>query len=381
MPVATSSNRSLAILVGTVALLETLLLSALSPLLPLFEEDLGISKAQIGLLNAAYPFGTFLVALPAGLAVARIGLRSAVACGLGLLAVSTVALGLLDSYPGLVVARFLQGVGGGGIAWPLATAWLTGETPPDRRGRVLGKVIGISIFGATLGPVLGAIATASRPATFIGLAAVVLAAIVQLGRLRSPPAQHASGMRAVRAALTNRRVLLGLWFVIIPGALFGMLGTLLPLQLDRLGVGAPGIATVFVVSAAVGAVVTTFVGRIADRRGRMPPLRFALVAAPVVALVLPLLHQPLLVAVWAVLGVAVWDVFWPPAMALLSDGAEEVQVEQAFAFAIQSMAWGPGAFLGAVGGGVLAEMAGDTVAWSAIAAACVLSLPLVRRRD
>ena len=55
---------------------------------------------------------------------------------------------------------------------------------------------------------------------------------------------------------------------------------------------------------------------------------------------LPLLDQPLLVAIWAVLGIAVWDVFWPPALALLSDGAEEAQVEQAFAFAIQSMAWG-----------------------------------------
>lgn len=380
MQVAAPSTRPLALLVGTVALLETLLLSALAPLLPLFEDDLALSKAEVGMLNAAYPLGTFLIALPAGLAVARIGLRSAVAGGLVLLALSTIALGLLDSYAGLVVARFLQGAGGGGIAWPLATAWLTGETPPERRGRILGAVIGISIFGATLGPVLGAVATASRPATFIALSAVVFGAIVLLGRLRSPPVQHGSGMRAVRAALTNRRVLLGLWFVIIPGALFGMLGTLLPLQLDRLGVGAAGIATVFVVSAAVGAAVTTLTGRIVDRRGRMPPLRAALVMAPVAAVVLPLLDQPLLVAVWAVVGIAAWDVFWPPAMALLSDGAEEAQVEQAFAFALQSMAWGPGAFLGSVGGGVLAELAGDAAAWSTIAVLCVLSLPLVRGR-
>jgi MFS family permease len=307
-------------------------------------------------------------------------MRRAVAGGLVLLAASTVALGLLDSYPGLVVARFLQGAAGGGIAWPLATAWLTGETPPERRGRVLGAVIGISIFGATLGPVLGAVATASRPATFLALAAVVLGAIVLLGRLRSPPIQHASDLRALRAALTNRRVLLGLWFVIIPGALFGMLGTLLPLQLDRLGVGPAGIATVFVISAAVGAAVTTVTGRIADRRGRMPPLRVALVASPVAAVVLPLLDQPLVVAIWAVLGIAVWDIFWPPAMALLADGAEEVKIEQAFAFALQAMAWGPGAFLGSVGGGVLAEVAGDAAAWSTIAVICLLSLPLVRGR-
>jgi 3-dehydroquinate synthetase len=66
-------------------------------------------------------------------------------------------------------------------------------------------------------------------------------------------------------------------------------------------------------------------------------------------------------------------------MALLADGAEEVQVEQTFAFALQAMAWGPGAFLGSVGGGVLAEMAGDVAAWSVMAAVCLLSLPLLRR--
>jgi MFS family permease len=378
--VAAPPIRPLALLVGTVALLETLLLSALSPLLPQFEELLDLSKAQVGVLNAAYPLGTFIVAMPAALLVARIGIRPAVAAALVLLALSTVALGLLDSYAGLVVARFLQGAAGGGIAWPLATAWLTSETPPERRGRVLGAVIGISIFGATLGPVLGAVATASRPATFLALAAVVCGAIVLLGRLRSPPIQHASGLRAFRAALTNRAVLLGLWFVIIPGALFGMLGTLLPLQLDRLDVGPAGIAAVFVVSAALGAGVTTVTGRVVDRRGRIAPLRVAVVLSPIAAVVLPLLEQPLLVAIWAVIGIGVWDIFWPPAMALLADGAEEVQVEQTFAFALQAMAWGPGAFIGSVGGGVLAEVAGDAVAWSAMAAVCALSLPLLRRR-
>ena len=55
-----------------------------------------------------------------------------------------------------------------------------------------------------------------------------------------------------------------------------------------------------------------------------------------------------------------WDIFWPPAIwRCWRDGADETRVEQTFAFAIQSMAWGPGAFLGSVGGGILAEMAGD----------------------
>jgi predicted MFS family arabinose efflux permease len=379
--VATAVFRSpLAVLVGTVALLETLLLSALAPLLPLFEDDLGLSKAQVGILNAAYPCGTMVVALPAAYVAARIGLRSTVGLGLVLLALSTLALGLLDAYGGLVLARFVQGAAGGGIAWPLATAWLTGETPPERRGRVIGGVVGISIFGATFGPVLGALATTNRAATFGALSVVVLGAIVLLARLQSPAPRHGGGGAGLGAAIRNRDVLLGLWFVIIPGALFGMISTLLPLQLDRIGVGAAGIATVFVASALVGSAVTTLTGRVVDRRGRIPPLRLALVLSPVAAVILPHLGRPPVVAVWAVLSVAAWDIFWPPAISLLAHGADEARVEQTFAFAIQSMAWGPGAFLGSAGGGAVAEAAGDAAAWTTIAVVCVLSLPLVRRR-
>ncbi len=187
----------LAVLVGTVALLETLLLSALAPLLPLFEDDLGLSKAEVGVLNAAYPFGTMVVALPAAYLAARVGLRTAVGLGLVLLAASTLALGLVDVYGGLVVARFVQGAAGGGIAWPLATAWLTGATPPARRGRVIGGVVGISIFGATFGPVLGAVATADRAATFVVLSVVVLGA---LAAARSPAVAAAAARRRRRAA-------------------------------------------------------------------------------------------------------------------------------------------------------------------------------------
>jgi predicted MFS family arabinose efflux permease len=370
----------LSVLVGTVALLETLLLSSLAPLLPVFEDDLGLSKAEVGILNAAYPCGTMVVALPAAYLAARIGLRATVGLGLVLLAASTLALGLLDAYPGLVAARFVQGAAGGGIAWPLATAWLTGETPPERRGSVIGGVVGISIFGATFGPVLGAVATANRTATFVGLSLVVLGAIVLLARLRSPAPRHAGEEGGFRDALRNRDVLLGLWFVIIPGALFGMLTTLLPLQLDRLGVGAAGVAAVFVASALLGSAVTTVTGRVVDRRGRIAPIRLALILSPIAAVVLPHLGQPLVVAAWAIVAVAAWDIFWPPAISLLAHGADEARVEQTFAFAIQSMAWGPGAFLGSAGGGALAEAAGDGAAWTTVAVVCVLSLPLVRRR-
>ncbi len=379
MIVASPRRRLLVALVGSVALLETLLLSALAPMLPGFEQDLGLSKAEVGVLNAAYPLGAFCVAVPAGMLGARFGLRRAVFGSVLALALATAALGLFDSFAGLTLARFVQGAAGGGIAWPVATAWLVGETAVERRGTVLGAVIGISIFGATLGPALGAIATADRAVTFLLLAGVTFAALGLLAGLRSPARSGGAGFAAVRAAFADRDVLRGLVFVIVPGALFGAVGTLLPLQLDRLGSGAGVVALVFVVSAGIGAIVSTIVGRLSDRIGRRAPLRFAVLASPIFAVVLPHLDSSLAVGAWAVCSMAVWGVFWPPAMALLSDGAHRAGVEQALAFAIQSMAWGPGAFIGALGGGVLAGVAGDGVAWAVVAIVCLATLPLTAR--
>jgi MFS family permease len=379
MIVASPRRRLLVLLVGSVALLETLLLSAIAPLLPGFEQDLGLSKAEVGILNAAYPLGAFCVAVPAGMLGARFGLRRAVFASVLALAIGTAAFGVLDSFEGLTIARFVQGAAGGGIAWPIATAWLVSETALERRATILGAVIGISIFGATLGPALGAIATADRAVTFLALAGITFAALGLLAGLRSPPRSGGAGFAAVRVAFADRDVQRGLVFVIVPGALFGIVGTLLPLQLDRLGSGAGAVAAVFVVSAGIGAIVSTFVGRLCDRVGRRAPLRFAVIASPFFALVLPHVDNALAAGAFAVVSMSVWGVFWPPAMALLSDGAHRVGVEQALAFAIQSMAWGPGAFIGALGGGFLAGVAGDGVAWAVVAVACAVTLPLIPR--
>src|SRR5919198_1081445 len=46
-------------------------------------------------------------------------------------------------------------------------AWLAGEAPRERRGEVIGGVLGAAIFGVQLGPVVGALATAiGREAAF-----------------------------------------------------------------------------------------------------------------------------------------------------------------------------------------------------------------------
>ena len=115
--------RRLALVVSAMAVVETLLYSALAPLLPAFKEELGLSQAQSGLLVAMYAIGLGVAAIPGGILAARVGVKPAALAGLVMLAATSVAFGLIDNYGGLLATRFLQGAAGA-VCWASGIAWL-----------------------------------------------------------------------------------------------------------------------------------------------------------------------------------------------------------------------------------------------------------------
>ena len=84
----------------------------------------------------------------------RFGMRRVYVAGIGAFAVGSLLCGLAPSLPLLVVARVVQGLGGG-AALPLGTAFLFRAFPPEEQGRALG-VFGVALLVApALGPLLG----------------------------------------------------------------------------------------------------------------------------------------------------------------------------------------------------------------------------------
>ena len=59
---------------------------------------------------------------------------------------------------------------------------------------------------------------------------------------------------------------------------------------------------------------------------------------------------------------------------MLSDGAEQLGLEQAFAFALLNISWAIGDSIGAAGGGKLGQTAGDELPYLILAALCALTL-------
>ena len=144
---------------------------------------------------------------------------------------------------------------------------------------MLGTAIGAAIFGALLGPAVGAFAEAvgTRP-VFVGVAGVSVVLVVWA--LRTPAvAAEPQSPRALLGAVRQPLILGALWLMVLPALLFGVLAVLVPLELGDAGWSAAAIAALFIGAAAIEMVVAPLLGRFSDRRGRLLPLRIALAAA------------------------------------------------------------------------------------------------------
>jgi predicted MFS family arabinose efflux permease len=117
----------------------------------------------------------------------------------------------------------------------------------------------------------------------------------------------------------------------------------------------------------------------------LTPIRAGLIGAVVMAIALPLPRTAVLVGVLMMLTFVALATFWAPGMALLSDAAEDVGLDQALAFAISNLAWALGHVFGAGVGGAVADATTDSVPYAALAVACGLTLVALtvsrRRRE
>jgi MFS family permease len=353
------------------AVVETVFYSALAPLLPSLEEQLGLSKGQVGLLVAMYALGLCAAAVPVGLLASGAGVKKSAVTGLLALAATSIAFGLVDSYWQLLVTRLLQGAAGA-LCWASGIAWLVETTPRSRRGEMIGLFSGASAVGAALGPVVGGAATViGLTGAFAAVAGFAIIVAVASARLPHPAAWKRKPESPVRHVRSSRHLWSGQWLVGLPGLLLAVIGVLAPLRLHRLGFGAVGISATYLLAAAIGVLARPSAGRWADRRGRIDAIRLLLLACAPVTLAVALIGNPWLLAVCVVFALSSYGLLWGPAMASLSQTYEDAGVSQAFAFALMNLIVGIAILAGSAAGGEIAHLAGDPTAYALTIAACL----------
>ena len=367
--------RPLVLILSAVIVVDTMFYTALAPLLPHFASEYGLSKGGAGVLSGIYAAGVLTASVPGGIAASRLGAKWAVLLGTALTAAASLAFGLATDIWTLSIARFAQGIGSA-CSWAGALAWVVAVAAPGRRGTVIGTTMGAAVFGALLGPALGALATvAGVRATFIAVSAggFALAALV-LGIAGAPA--HPQPLSALRRA--DARLIGGLWLVSLPALLFGVLNVLVPLKLHGHGWSGAAIGALFFTTAALEMALNPLIGRFTDRRGFLVPVRLALLASIAISLALAWADAAALVAALAVAAGIGYGAFFTPGMALVSVSAEQRGIALGIAFGVMNGAWAVGNAIGPAAGGALAQAAGDSLPYLLLAGICLATLAATR---
>ena len=363
--------RRLVLLLSAIVAVDIMFFTALAPLLPHFAARYGLSKGGAGILSAMYAAGVLAASLPGGIAASRLGAKPAALGGVVLTAAASLAFGLAGNAWILGAARLLQGVGSA-FSWSGALAWLGAAAPRERRGELIGTTMGAAASGALLGPVLGSIASAAGVrSTFLGVSALGLVLAAWILATPGEPA-HPQPLSALRRA--NREVAGGMALVALPAVLYGVVTVLVPLKLHRLGWGGIAIGALFLTGAALETVVNPLLGRFADRRGILLPVRVALAASIAISLALAWSGTAALVAVLLLAAAVAYNAFYTPGMALISSGADRGGIALGIAFGAMNGVWAAGNVVGPALGGALGQAAGDALPYLLLAAVCLLSL-------
>lgn len=364
--------RRLLILASAMVFFDVAFFAAIAPLLPTYVDELGLSKAQAGILSASYAAGTLLAALPAGFVASRFGPRRTMIVGLLLLGCTSLVFGLADQILLLDSARFVQGIAGA-LIWSGALTWLITSASDETRGSVIGTALGTAVAGALLGPALGAAAASIGTGPVFGSVLGVALVLAYLAwRTEDSRAPERQTLGEVVETMISRPVRNAAIFVAVPSVMFGAIEVLVPLRINALGGSHTVIAAGFIAGAGLEALLAPAAGRMSDRVGRRTPYVVGLSICALAMLAIGLAST--LGAVLAALVVTSLGagLCFAPAMTLISDAAESSSLHQGFAAGLSNMAWASGQVIGGIGGGVVASLTGNAL--PSIAVALLLAL-------
>ena len=350
--------RRLLAVVSITVFTDTMLFSAIVPLIPILTDTYELSKLEAGILVAAYGAGAVVAGIPSGLLASRIGPKRTVIIGLIVLALSTLAFSFGSSAFELGAARFTQGIASA-VTWSGALAWLTLTTPREHRGKMLGIVFSFAVLGFIVGPAIGAIAElGSARWTFIAIALITVA-VAALAASFPAGRTDTRHPHALRRTVRDVNFLSAVWLTVVPALMLGVVDLLVPLALDDADWGTVAIAATFIVAALIEVALAPSIGGFSDRRGRLAPIRAGLVLLVIAAVGLAAATSPYLIAVLVTGASIAASVIYTPSTALISDRAEAGKIPQALAFGFMNSSWALGVMIGPALGGALAGALGD----------------------
>lgn len=342
-------------LIYALAVLSSVLQSAIAPLLPSYAHRFDLDGLETASLIAATGVAALVISLPAGALSDRFGARVLTLWAGWLAVIATLGQALAPNFGWLVASRFVFGLGYG-IIWTAALTWLARASGDES---CLAGTITASGVGCIAGP-----AFAGWLAQSLGLAAPLLiaagstaAVTVMLTALDCDPApcgEQAGGvLGALSTAVGDRRVLGAGVAVALAGASAALVTLLGPLELHDSGLSAGAIGVVFSMAAAlfiIGSALTKHAG------ARVVRLRTVLVAGLVLAALFTpgsASTAPFFVILVLCATAAARSVLWAVAYPLGADGAHRAGAGLGVVMGLLNLVWAIASVLSPLVAGVL----------------------------
>ena len=261
--------------------------AALVPLLPRFAHEFGLSDVETGSLLSAATLATVVIGVPIGLLSDRLGAKTLAVGAAFIVGTAAIMQAFAPNYGALFAGRLLFGIGFG-------TAWTAGvvvvsqslERPPGRRARRDRDRGGFAHFivpvvAGNMAESAGIAAPSSRSAPLRSPSAP---------SWRSPPAASRSQTAAIPRGSAprragERRMEGALLLMAVLGIMAGAVPLLVPLQLDRNGLSASEIGTLFSLASGLWVAASFFVARLGDRAAAVRTAGLGVVALAAVVLV------------------------------------------------------------------------------------------------
>lgn len=347
-----------------------------APLIPTYVETFGLTDAAGGIVLSLASFGILVTSLPAGYITRHVPPRPLTILAMGVIALSDLLMIVAPSYPTIVLARLVFGVGFGTL-WVSMAAWLD-DAAGDDSPRVLAATTAVVGVGALLGPAYtGAVAERfGLNAPFVGLAVVTLALLVLLLVDRSGTGMRkdpAPPVRELLSAVGRDWDLSTMILLTVAASMVWLTADLLvPLRMGRSDWNAAQIGVVFSLSSLIFVAASALTARRADRLTRHSVVALATAVLAAFTMV-PALLAGVPASVVFLLGASVTTgvtiaLTFPFGLLAVERGKVTVPVMSA----LSNIVWALSGILGPVMGGAFAEWAGDRVAFGVLAGLCVV---------
>ena len=236
------------------------ILFAIIPIIPLYSDQLDLSKVQAGALLSASALAVTVSAIPAGVLADRVGARRVTIAAAFLLAISAVLQALAGSFETVMAARMLFGLASA-FVWTAGLSWLSDLSTEKARAATVGFTVAVAGMGNLAGPVLVGYVAERFSIETAFLSYSVLAFVVALWLCFVPAgiphAIETVSLRRTVGVMTRSRIITGaVLMMLVVGFVDGVVNLLAPLEVAADGFTPGPIGLVFSIAAAIFIVVS-----------------------------------------------------------------------------------------------------------------------------